>query len=165
MLTLGLDPGLALTGYGLVGWEGEALRAIEYGVISTPASEPPAQRLQLLYGGLRQVISRHRLTEVAVEQLFFSRNARTALAVGQARGVALLAVADAGLPVSEYTPLQVKRAIVGYGRGTKHQIQQMVRILLGLKEVPQPDDAADALAVAICHLHSARFSQLLSQSG
>ena len=121
------------------------------------------QRLQTIYGELGQVISRHQPSAVAVEQLFFSKNVRTAMVVGQARGVVLLAVADAGVPLHEYTPLEVKQSVVGYGKATKEQVQKLVQMLLDLDFVPQPDDAADAIAVAICHLHSERLERLLDQ--
>lgn len=165
MLVLGIDPGTAITGYGLVRSADDELTLVDYGAITTSANSPLPQRLQALHQGLTELISHHQPTAVAVEELFFSRNVRTALAVGQARGIVLLAAADAGLPVHEYTPLQVKQAVVGYGRATKDQVQQMVRMLLGLDFVPQPDDAADAIAVAICHLHSIRLTTLVADSG
>ncbi len=127
------------------------MAALDYGVLTTPASLPLTSRLLLLFRGLTEIIDRVHPTEAAVEQLFFARNVQSALAVGQARGVALLAAASRGLPVSEYTPLQVKQAVAGYGRATKQQVQNMVQLMLGLSSVPQPDDAADALAIAICH--------------
>jgi crossover junction endodeoxyribonuclease RuvC len=138
-----------------------SLRAVDCGVILTPPDLPLAQRLLLLHRRLRELILLHRPQQGAVEKLFFQRNVRTALSVGQARGVALLALAEADLPVAEYTPLEVKQAVAGYGGADKPQVQQMVRALLGLAQVPQPDDAADALAVAICHLHSARMKALV----
>jgi crossover junction endodeoxyribonuclease RuvC len=131
--------------------EGDALEVLDFGALTTPASLPLSNRLSALFDGLLQVIDRSRPTEAAVEQLFFARNVQSALAVGQARGVALLAAARHGLPVSEYTPLQVKQAVAGYGRATKEQVQTMVKVMLGLDHLPQPDDAADALAIAICH--------------
>jgi len=134
---------------------------VDCGVILTPPDLPLAQRLLLLHRRLRELILLHRPQQGAVEKLFFQRNVRTALSVGQARGVALLALAEADLPVAEYTPLEVKQAVAGYGGADKPQVQQMVRALLGLAQVPQPDDAADALAVAICHLHSARMKALV----
>jgi len=164
-LVLGIDPGTAITGYGLVRGEGEALVLVEYGTVTTPAGEPLAARLVMLYRGLLELITQHRPDAVAVEELFFAQNTRTALAVGQARGVVLLAAANAGLPVHEYTPLQVKQALTGYGRAAKAQVQQMVRWLLHLEQSPQPDDAADALAVAICHLRATQVSLLLRESG
>jgi crossover junction endodeoxyribonuclease RuvC len=154
MLILGIDPGTAITGYGIVDSEKEVLRPIVYGVITTPASDPLSRRLQHLYNELTALIHAYHPSEGSVEELFFARNARTALSVGHARGVILLALAQASLPIHEYTPLQVKQAITGYGRATKDQVQQMVRILLNLDKIPQPDDAADALAIAICHANS-----------
>jgi crossover junction endodeoxyribonuclease RuvC len=163
MLVLGIDPGTAITGYGLVTETAGQLQMVAYGAITTPADWPMPQRLQKIYRDLTVLTSEHRPTEGAVEQLFFSRNVKTALAVGQARGVALLALADGGVPIHEYTPLQVKQSVVGYGRAEKGQVQELVRLLLGLDSVPQPDDAADALAIAICHLHSARMNSLMAR--
>lgn len=163
MLTLGLDPGTAITGYGLVRSDGNTTAAVEYGVITTPADQPLGRRLRLLYSAVSGLVQAFKPDEAVVEQLFFSRNVTTALAVGHARGVLLLALADAGVPVYEYTPAQVKQAIVGYGKGRKEQIQEMVRILLNLEVPPSPDDAADALALAITHINGARMRQLLSQ--
>lgn len=150
-VVLGIDPGTAILGYGAVAVEGDALRALNFGAVTTPASLPPSTRLLMLFEGLCRVIDLVHPSEVAVEQLFFARNVQSALAVGQARGVALLAAAQRGLPISEYTPLQVKQAVAGYGRATKEQVQNMVQVMLGLDHIPQPDDAADALAVALCH--------------
>ncbi len=162
-VTLGLDPGTAITGYGVIRYDGQRLTPIAHGVITTPAHVPLPQRLRTIYHELLALIAHHRPTEAAVEELFFARNVRTAIAVGQARGVALLALAEAGVPVHEYTPLQVKQAVAGYGQAAKSQVQEMVRLLLDLETIPQPDDAADALAVAICHAHSARLSALLGE--
>ena len=155
MLVIGIDPGTAITGYGLVrqGQDG-GLEAVDHGAILTPPDMPMPRRLSLLFDSLTEILLFHRPATAAVEKLFFQKNVRTAMSVGQARGVALLALERAGLPVSEYTPLEVKQAVTGYGRADKNQIQQMVRTLLDLDEIPQPDDAADALAVAICHLHT-----------
>lgn len=161
MRVLGVDPGTAITGYGLVESVHDELGLVTYGTITTSAGQPMAERLATLYHQLSQIIRDSKPTELAVEELFFHKNVRTALAVGQARGVVLLAASHAGLPVSEYTPLQVKDAVVGYGRATKEQVQEMVRMLLGLDVVPRPDDAADAIAVAICHCHAARLTALL----
>lgn len=163
MLVLGIDPGMAITGYGLVREIEGTLTVVEYGAITTPPNLAQAERLLQIYRELSALISRNAPVAVAVEKLFFSRNVRTAMAVGQARGVALLAAAYAGLPVYEYTPLEVKQAIAGYGGAGKEQVQQMVQLLLGLEQVPQPDDAADAIAVAVCHLHSARLVDLLGR--
>jgi crossover junction endodeoxyribonuclease RuvC len=159
-LVLGVDPGTAITGYGLVWAEGDELRLVDYGAITTPAEKPLPQRLQEIYRQLTALVQERQPAAAAVEKLFFSRNVRTALSVGQARGVALLAMANAELEIHEYTPLEVKQAVVGYGRATKEQVQEMVKMLLGLVSVPQPDDAADAIAVAICHIHSARMKSL-----
>ncbi len=163
MLVLGIDPGTAITGWGVVGKEGSELTLVDYGTVRTSQDSPMPQRLQTIYGELGQVISSHQPAAVAVEQLFFSKNVRTAMVVGQARGVVLLAVADAGVPLHEYTPLEVKQSVVGYGKATKEQVQKLVQMLLDLDFIPQPDDAADAIAVAICHLHSERLERLLDQ--
>ncbi len=163
MLILGIDPGTAITGYGLVMGEGDDLTLVAYGAITTSSDRPLPERLQRIYRELTALIEDQQPTAVAVEELFFSKNVRTALSVGQARGVALLAAANAGLPIHEYTPLQVKQAIAGYGRATKDQVQRMVRMLLALDSVPQPDDAADAIAVAICHIHSAKLTAMLRE--
>lgn len=167
-LILGIDPGTAIMGYGLVRAPDGAssqgdFELIEYGTLTTPAGEPLARRLLSLYGQLNSLLDRFHPSEVVVEELFFNRNTTTAIAVGQARGVALLAAANHNLPVQEYTPLQVKQALAGYGRATKEQVQQMVRVLLELDYTPQPDDAADALALAICHLRGRRFQNLLAE--
>jgi crossover junction endodeoxyribonuclease RuvC len=164
VLVLGIDPGTATTGYGLVREENDGLTLVGAGIITTPASQPLASRLQTIYSGLAQLAREAGPDEAAVEELFFSRNVRTALSVGHARGVALLALADAGLPISEYKPLEIKQAITGYGGADKRQVQEMVRMLLELDEVPQPDDAADAVAVAVCHIHSARMAALISEA-
>ena len=164
MLILGIDPGTAITGFGLVREEGTALALVDYGVITTPSDQALPQRLQAIYQGLRGVIGEYQPEAAAVEELFFSRNVRTALSVGHARGVTLLALADAGLRVFEYKPLEIKQAVAGYGGADKQQVQEMVRMLLNLERVPQPDDAADAVAVAICHVHSARMSALIEDA-
>jgi crossover junction endodeoxyribonuclease RuvC len=163
MLVLGIDPGLATTGYGLVSGDGQRLSIVDYGVVRTPPHTETAQRLLMLHAALGQLIERHRPDAAAVEELFFSTNARTAMAVGQARGVVLLRLAQAELKVAEYTPMQVKQAVTGYGGADKVQVQEMVRLLLRLSELPSPDDASDALAVAICHHHSARLSALVGE--
>ncbi len=162
MLVIGIDPGTATTGYGLVREAADgSLTAVAYGVITTPARTPMPERLRTLFHRLQEIVLLHRPASGAVEKLFFQRNVTTAMSVGQARGVALLALAEAGLHVSEYTPMEIKQAVAGYGGAPKRQVQEMVRALLGLEDIPRPDDAADALAVAICHLHSARMRQLL----
>ncbi len=157
-LILGLDPGTATTGYGLVNDDsGGGLHAIEYGIIQTPAGIPDSERLVILYQRLREIILLHRPQGSAVEKLFFQKNVRTAITVSQARGVILVSLAEAGLEIGEYSPNEIKQAVTGYGSADKHQVQEMVRVLLGLKDIPKPDDAADALAVAITHLHTNRY--------
>jgi crossover junction endodeoxyribonuclease RuvC len=160
MRVLGIDPGTAITGYGVVEEVQGELKPLAFGVIRTPAGQPLPVRLQAIYRAVRELATEWKSDAAAVEELFFSSNVRTAMTVGQARGVALLALADTGLTVAEYTPLTVKQAVTGYGNADKAQMQEMVRLLLGLADVPRPDDAADALAVAICHLHSARLTVL-----
>jgi crossover junction endodeoxyribonuclease RuvC len=160
MIIFGVDPGTAITGYGIIVSDGDALEMVAYGAITTPSDWHLPRRLVHIHAELAALIAQHQPTDAVIEKLFFSKNVRTALSVGQARGVALLAAAQAGLAVHEYTPLQIKQAVVGYGRAEKIQIQQMVKLLLQLDRVPQPDDAADALAIAICHAHSARFERL-----
>jgi len=156
---LGIDPGTALLGYGVIA-DGEPLQALTYGVIRTDAGMPTELRLVRLYEELATLIDQWAPQIVVLEQLFFARNVTTALAVGQARGVVLLLCGQRGLPVAEYTPAQVKQAVGGYGRAGKRQMQEMVRLLLGLPAIPQPDDAADALAIALCHLQHGRSSRI-----
>jgi len=151
---LGIDPGTARMGYGVVRGDTE-YELLDFGCLTTTTDQPPEQRLLTLYRGLHALVERHQPQVVAVERLFFSRNVKTALAVGQARGVALLAAASNAVPVAEYTPLEVKQAVTGFGRADKDQVQRMVQALLQLPAPPRPDDAADALAVALCHLHAA----------
>jgi crossover junction endodeoxyribonuclease RuvC len=158
MLALGLDPGTATTGYGLVRLlDDGSLQAIEYGIISTPKDMEMAQRLSMLYHRLNEILTQFRPETSAVEKLFFQKNITTAIAVGQARGVLLLALSEAGLAVGEYTPNEVKQAVTGYGSADKRQVQEMVRVQLTLDGIPKPDDAADALAIAICHLSTRRY--------
>lgn len=179
-LVLGIDPGTAIMGYGLVAhasaaqqeapggaaWLGmSGLTAHEFGALRTPAHMPLVERLPRLYEGLIALLREFQPGAVAIEELFFGRNVTTAISVGQARGVAVLAAAHCGLPIAEYTPMQVKQAVVGYGRATKDQVQQMVRMLLNLQTIPQPDDAADALAIAICHLHTRSLAALVARQG
>ena len=162
MLVIGIDPGTATTGYGLVEERQDGtLVAVTYGVVLTPAKTPMPERLLKLHQELAQIVLLHRPENAAVEKLFFQRNVSTAISVGQGRGVAMLALAEVDLDVAEYTPMEVKQAVAGYGGADKRQVQEMVRALLGLETIPQPDDAADALAVAICHLHSAKMKALL----
>lgn len=161
-IALGIDPGTAIVGYAVVRARGSDLSLIVCDVITTPAKMPLAQRLQQIYEKLSAIIAAYRPQEAAMEDLFFAKNARTAMTVGQARGVAMLALANGGLSVAEYTPRQVKQAVTGYGAAGKDQVGEMVRILLKLTSVPRPDDAADAAAVAICHLHTAPYAGSLS---
>lgn len=154
MVIMGIDPGFAITGYGVVKYEGNRFSVVDYGDINTKPSMALCERLLLLNEGLEKIIRKHKPCAVSVEQLFFNKNIKTALNVGHGRGVALLAAARSGAEVFEYTPIQVKQAVAGYGRAQKMQVQQMVKILLKLPCIPKPDDVADALAVAICHAHS-----------
>jgi crossover junction endodeoxyribonuclease RuvC len=165
MITLGIDPGTAITGYGIIKEEQDGcLVIIDFGVIRTSPEQPQANRLVHLYQKMKELILLHHPEMGAVEKLFFERNVRTALNVGQARGVALLAMAESGLKIGEYTPLEVKQAVVGYGGADKNQVQQMVKTILGLESIPHPDDAADALAVAICHIHSTKIRDLYDEN-
>ena len=157
-LALGIDPGTATTGYGLVRIEPDgSLVAVKYGVLLTPKESTASARLVMLYDQLRDVLDEYKPQLAAVEKLFFARNVTTALAVGQARGVVMLAIEQAGIEVFEYTPKEVKNAVAGYGGADKKQVQEMVRALLQLDSIPKPDDAADALAIAITHLNTKRY--------
>lgn len=161
MLVIGIDPGTAITGYGLVREEKNGdLTIVAYGVIETPAKMPMPQRLLQIYRELKEITLLHHPDSGAVEKLFFQSNVKTAISVGQGRGVAILALAEAQMPIAEYTPNEIKQSIAGYGGADKAQMQYMVKALLALDEIPKPDDAADALAVAICHIHHARFNAL-----
>jgi crossover junction endodeoxyribonuclease RuvC len=161
---LGIDPGTARLGYGIID-AGDGYSAVDFGTIETSAKDTMAQRLLQVHDALTHLIATHVPEAMAIEQLFFSRNVTTAIAVGQARGVALLAAAQSGLPVTEYTPAEVKQAISGYGNADKQQVQFMVQLLLELDAVPHPDDAADALAIALCHGQSHAFQNRVSSSG
>jgi crossover junction endodeoxyribonuclease RuvC len=157
-LVLGIDPGIATIGYAIVrDLPDGGCQAIDYGVILTPKSDSPAERLLQLYDQLNKIIAVHHPDSAAVEKLFFARNTTTAIGVGQARGVILLTMAQAGLEIGEYTPNEVKQAVTGYGSADKRQVQEMVRVLLSLESIPKPDDAADALAIAITHLNTRRY--------
>ena len=164
MRVLGVDPGTAITGWGVVEGDGNDLQFVAAGVITTVAGTPLPKRLQIIYQELTQIIETWQPESSAIEELFFSKNAKTALTVGHGRGVAMLSLANANLSITEYKPLEVKQAITGHGGADKMQMQQMVKLLLGLDDIPRPDDAADALAVAICHVHSARL-RLLEEQG
>ena len=164
MAVIGIDPGTATTGYGIVEEEQDgSLKALAYGTIETPSDLEMPSRLLVLYRALNEILLLHRPMSAAVEKLFFQRNVRTALTVGQARGVVLLALEEHNIIIGEYTPMEVKQAVSGYGGADKRQIQLMVQALLGLAEIPKPDDAADALAIAICHLQSTKYQQLVDE--
>lgn len=156
MKVLGIDPGSGIIGFGLVE-KGRSIKMLDGGVIKTTIGDEDADRLVELYDGMKQLIEELKPDVAAVEKLFFAQNVTTAMKVSQARGVILLAIAEAGIPISEYTPLQIKMSMTGYGRATKAQIQEMVRVQLGLKKKPSPDDAADALAVALTHLANSKY--------
>lgn len=157
MRILGIDPGTGILGFGVIetGKDGKAI-LVDAGVIRTPAKEDDAARLNIIFDELTNIIAQTKPQQMAVEKLFFAQNVTTAMAVSQARGVALLTGVQAGLEIAEYTPLQIKQALTGYGRADKKQMQEMVRVVLGLKDVPKPDDCADALAAAICHSFTLR---------
>ncbi|HHY47140.1 MAG TPA: crossover junction endodeoxyribonuclease RuvC [Firmicutes bacterium] len=154
MIVLGIDPGIALTGYGIVEGKGHGLSAVAYGCIRTKPGITHSRRLMEIFRSVSDLIIRYKPDAVAIEELFFNKNARTALKVGESRGVVILAAITQGVKLVEYTPLEVKQAIAGYGRATKGQVQGMVKMLLHLDEIPSPDDTADALACAICHINS-----------
>ncbi len=156
MIILGIDPGLATVGYGVIN-DG---KCADYGIISTPKEENTGSRLMLIASGIESLIHKYKPDAVAVEELFFNTNLKTAVAVAQARGVILYTALKCGCPLYEYTPLQIKQGLTGYGRADKKQIQQMVAMLLKLNAIPRPDDAADALAVALCHMQTNRFAEM-----
>lgn len=162
MLAVGIDPGTAICGYGVVESQGSRLRAIDYGAIQTSAALPASERLQVIHHQLGDVLKQYQPQVAGVEQLFFNKNVRTAMAVGQARGVILLTIANHGITLAEYTPLQVKQSVVGYGKATKEQVIYMTQRLLSLSDKPKPDDVADALAIAICTLHASGADRKLS---
>jgi crossover junction endodeoxyribonuclease RuvC len=157
MRILGIDPGYGRTGYGIIEMDGNRIRPVEYGLIETSSKIPMEQRLLQLYEAIIEIIDRRKPDSLAVEELFFSKNVTTGIGVSQARGVILLAGAQASLQLAEYKPVQIKQSVVGYGKADKKQVQEMVRMFLALQEVPKPDDVADALAVAITHAHTAPY--------
>lgn len=161
MRILGIDPGYAILGWGVIDVIGNRFSVVDYGSILTDTSMEMPARLQVLYNGLTELINKYKPDDASIEQLFFNNNAKTAILVGEARGVAVLACANGNLNIGEYTPLQIKQALVGYGRADKKQVQYMVKTMLNLKSVPKPDDTADALAAAICHAHSAGRKDIL----
>lgn len=159
MRILGIDPGIAIVGYGVIDEQRGDIKPVQYGSIQTPKELTTSARLHQIYLSMQEIIKSYQPEVIAVEKLFFNTNATTAFTVGQARGVILLAAEEAGIPLFEYTPLQVKQAVVGYGRAEKKQMQAMVRMLLNLKEVPKPDDVADALGIAITHAHTGSYDR------
>jgi crossover junction endodeoxyribonuclease RuvC len=162
---IGIDPGIATTGYGLVESDGQRSIMHTFGCVTTASDLATPARLELIYRGLTEVVEIYRPDVMAVEKLFFAKNCKSVMQVGEARGVALLVGRLAKLPILEYTPLQIKQAVVGYGRAEKSQVQQMVKVLLGLQMIPRPDDAADALAVALCHAHTGSNSAAINRRG
>ncbi|GAA3408286.1 crossover junction endodeoxyribonuclease RuvC [Paenibacillus hodogayensis] len=162
MRVLGIDPGIAIVGFGFIDKQGHKLTPVQYGSIQTESTTDPAVRLQEVYEATVHLIDKYKPDAMAIEKLFFNKNVTTAMTVGQARGVLMLAAVQQGIPIAEYTPLQVKQAIVGYGKAEKKQVQEMVRMFLKLSAAPKPDDVADALAIAICHAHSAALQQKLN---
>lgn len=161
MIILGIDPGIAIVGYGIIEYKNNKFSVIDYGAITTPSTMNMAKRLERIYKGIDLLIKNYNIDEVGVEELFFNKNVKTAIIVAQARGVILLACSQNDKPVYEYTPLQVKQGVVGYGRAGKIQVQRMVTSMLNLKKIPKPDDIADALAVAICHAHANKLEKTL----
>ena len=155
MIILGIDPGYAIVGYGVVSYDNRNFTPLAYGAVTTQAGEPAELRLQKVFQGVSMILEKYKPDAVAIEQLFFTTNQKTAILVAEARGVILLAAQLKGVPISEYTPLQVKQSVVGYGKAIKSQVMDMTRRMLRLEQVPKPDDAADALAIAICHGHAA----------
>ena len=162
MIIIGIDPGYAIVGIGVIEYKGNKFRTLEYNAITTPAQMPTVERLKKIYTEMTSYLIKYDPDAVAIEELFFNSNQKTAINVAQARGVLLVAVANANVPICEYTPLQVKQSVTGYGRADKKQIQQMVKTMLGLKGIPRPDDAADALAVALCHAQTNKLGGLFS---
>jgi len=163
MLILGIDPGYAIVGWGVLEYQNNRFRTVDYGAITTPAGMDFPRRLEIIYREMEGILARYKVEAMSLEKLYFQSNKTTAIDVAQARGVILLAAQTAGVPVHEYTPMQVKQSVVGYGKAVKQQVQEMTRVLLHLESIPKPDDTADALALAICHAHSA--GSLLSRLG
>ena len=166
MLILGIDPGYAIVGYGVIDYIGNKFKIVEYGAITTESNQNMNERFKSIHDDLNTIIERTKPEFLAIEELFFNSNQKTAINVAQARGVLLLSALNHGISVHEYTPLQVKQAVVGYGRAEKKQVQLLVKSILGLEKVPKPDDTADALAIAVCHAHSynPRVQNILNQS-
>ena len=163
MIILGIDPGIAIVGYGVIEYNSGKFRTMAMGAIRTPAGQEVEARIETVYNDMLEIIDTYKPDEMAIEELFFNTNQKTAIAVAEARGVILLAARKRGVAISEYTPLQVKQAVVGYGRAEKKQVIDMVKRILNMKSAPKPDDAADALAIAICHARSS--TSLLTKHG
>ena len=163
MRVLGIDPSMVTMGYGVIEERDDEIAVVDYGALSSPARSPTGERLSYLYDKLQDVVSRYQPNAVAIEEPFVSKNVKSALAIGRAQAIAILAAATQGIPTYEYTPTQVKQRVANYGTSSKEQIQEMVRLQLGLSQIPQPNDAADALAVAICHLRETHLNELLAQ--
>lgn len=159
MIVLGIDPGIAIMGYGVVEFKQNKVKVLENGVLTTSSKTPTPERLKILYDNLDEIIKEYKPEEVAIEELFFNQNVKTAITVGHARGVQVLCCQANDLGIYEYTPLQIKQAVTGYGRASKKQMQLTITTLLNLKKVPKPDDAADALSVALCHVLSQNFKE------
>lgn len=159
MIILGIDPGYAILGYGVIETGRQGIKALDYGVVETKSTQPFPERLDKLYSGMRSLLSTYRPDCAVFEELFFSRNVTTAIQVGAGRGVSILAAQQWGIALYEYTPMQIKLAVTGNGHADKAQMQHMVRLLLSLKSIPKPDDAADALGVAICHANTAEVAR------
>lgn len=159
LIILGIDPGFAIVGYSVIEYKANEIKPLEYGAITTDSKLLFPDRMKIIYDELIDIIDEYKPEDLAIEELFFNKNVKTAIKVSQARGIEILAAVNKGLSIYEYTPLQIKQATVGYGRAEKHQVQEMVKVLLNLKEIPKPDDVADALAVAICHCSSLKFKE------
>lgn len=162
MIILGIDPGYAIVGVGIIDYNGNSFKPIAYDAITTHVKTATSLRLKTIYEDINFCIDKFKPDAIAIEELFFNNNAKTAIAVAQARGVLVVSAANKGIPIYEYTPLQIKQAVAGYGRADKQQVQHMVKTLLGLNAVPKPDDVADALAVAICHANTSTMNEQLN---
>lgn len=160
MIVLGIDPGIAIVGYGVVSYSENNFKVLSCGCITTSSDLGVPNRLEIIYDELLEIISSYEIDAVAIEELFFNKNSKTVIKVAEARGVAILTAVKNKIPIYEYTPLQIKQGVVGYGRAEKKQVQEMVKIILNLNKIPKPDDAADALAVAVCHCHNNNYVEL-----
>ena len=160
MIILGIDPGIAIVGYGIIEYKNNSFKVLSYGAITTPAKINLSSRIKSIYDDINTLLAKYDIDALAVEELFFNKNVKTAIDVAHARGVIMVACSNKGIPIFEYTPLQVKQGVVGYGRAVKKQIQEMVKIILNLPEIPKPGDVADGLALAICHCHSSNHSDI-----